>query len=167
MRRQVVRGQPALQAFHRLSRVFLICNAGPSHQRSTLDLGSFSGDVLEDPIFEASSSSTSGTLQRSSQGFPTTMGAEKPFADRRATKHGTRLLHPSTEICEVRTRRADSTSNGREQSTFNWWNSMSAAFRNDSLKKIPTLATFPVLEKELQDRSVLWFHSPFRSSALD
>ena len=115
------------------------------HQRNTLDLGSLPRDVLEDPIFQASSSSTSGTLQRSSRGFPTSMGAEKPVADRRATKHGTRLLHPSTEICEVLTlppfvcylRRSK-----RAVHNIFWVNSPSPVFRNGSLKKTnATLAT--------------------------
>ena len=72
MRRQVVQSQPALQAFHQLSRVFFqFAKPGPAPPALLHWIQEVcQGDVLEDPIFEASSSSTSGTLQRSSHGFP-------------------------------------------------------------------------------------------------
>ena len=114
------------------------------HRRGTRDLGRLSGDFsrgsnigkprMSLPFFD---SSTSGSLKSSSKGwgFPTTMGTVRPGADRRATKRCTRILGPSTEIGDGLTRRAASTSNGREQSAFVWWNSLSTVYRNGSLEK--------------------------------
>ena len=118
--------------------------------------------------FEASSSSTSGTLQRSSQGFPTTMGAERPISDRRATKHGTRILHTSTEICEVLTPLCLLPSPVEESSPQMFLGEHSkGSISGGQFEKNHHAGDTVDLEKELQDRSVFRFQSPFGSSALD